>query len=65
MVAAIGLQVALLLAALLWPGLLLFLTLVSDWRAFAPGTGPHGWERLLFPTTGNAEPPDNRDFSEQ
>jgi hypothetical protein len=41
--------VVLLIAAVVWPGLFLFLTFISDWRAFAPGTGPHAWERALFP----------------
>jgi hypothetical protein len=42
--------VVLLLAFLIGgPGALLLLSYIADWRAFSPGTGPHRWERALFP----------------
>jgi hypothetical protein len=46
---AIIIVLVLLMAVVVWPGLFLLLTLISDWRTFAPGTGPHAWERALFP----------------
>jgi GYF domain 2 len=45
----------LLLAAFtVLPGLVVFLAYVGDWRAFAPGTGPHWWEMILYPSGAEA-----------
>jgi hypothetical protein len=50
MAAAQALVHLLLLAALVvFPGVLVLLMYVGDWRAFAPGTGPHWWEKILYP----------------
>jgi hypothetical protein len=44
------LSLTILIVALVWPPIIVVLTYIADWRAFAPGTGPHKWERALFPS---------------
>ena len=54
--------VVLLLAFLIGgPGAVLLLTYIADWRAFSPGTGPHRWERALFPDPARRKLPPSGD----